>query len=164
MLNQEKCMEIKILHKQGLSMREIVKQLGLSRNTVKYHLDGNRSPSFSRKGKKPLKLDPYKSYIIARVQSVHPVRIPVPVIFREICQQGYEGKIRTLNYFVSRLSQEQIQEEKVVRFETLHGQQMQIDWTILQGGKDRLLAFAGILGYSRSAYVEFTISENSENL
>jgi transposase len=35
MLKEEGVMEIRILHRQGLSIRAIAKQLGLSRNTLR---------------------------------------------------------------------------------------------------------------------------------
>ncbi|STH35205.1 transposase [Escherichia coli] len=36
-------MEIKILHKQGMSCRAIARELGISRNTVKRYLQANLS-------------------------------------------------------------------------------------------------------------------------
>ena len=38
MLVKEQCMEIAILHQQGLSYRQIAKTLEISRNTVKKYL------------------------------------------------------------------------------------------------------------------------------
>ena len=43
MITLEEHMTIKILHQQGHSQREIAKQLNISRNTVKKHLDGDKA-------------------------------------------------------------------------------------------------------------------------
>jgi DNA-binding NarL/FixJ family response regulator len=38
MLTQEQCVEIRVLSRQGKSIRGIAKELGVSRNTVREHL------------------------------------------------------------------------------------------------------------------------------
>lgn len=43
MVTFETVMEIKILHKQGMSSRAIARELGISRNTVKRYLQENLS-------------------------------------------------------------------------------------------------------------------------
>ncbi|EDR55099.1 Aec56, partial [Yersinia pestis biovar Orientalis str. MG05-1020] len=43
MVTFETVMEIKILHKQGMSSRAIARELGISRNTVKRYLQANLS-------------------------------------------------------------------------------------------------------------------------
>lgn len=45
--------------------------------------------------------------------------------------------------------------EPVVRFETVPGEQMQVDWVEFRKGSDPLYAFCATLGYSRASYVEF---------
>ncbi|WP_146699385.1 helix-turn-helix domain-containing protein, partial [Shigella flexneri] len=44
MVTFETVMEIKILHKQGMSSRTIARELGLSRNTVKRYLQAKSEP------------------------------------------------------------------------------------------------------------------------
>lgn len=43
MLKEEEVMEIGILHGHGLSNREISRQLGISRNTVRRYLENQKS-------------------------------------------------------------------------------------------------------------------------
>jgi len=77
---------------------------------------------------------------------------------------GYEGKIRILQSYMSSLYKELllIKEEEVIRFETLPGEQAQVDWTQIKGGKNPIYAFVMILGYSRYAYVHFTNNMRQE--
>lgn len=164
MLNQEEYMEVKILQRQGKSIREIARNLGISRNTVRTYLRSEKPFIYQRRTRVASKLDPYKKQIIERIKEAHPIRIPATVIYREIRKQGYQGKERIVQYFLRELYEENQPKEQLVRFETPPGKQMQVDWTILQGGKNRLLAFAGVLGYSRSAYVEFVFSETLDML
>ncbi len=44
MVTFETVMEIKILHKQGMSSRAIARKLGISRNTVKRYLQAKSEP------------------------------------------------------------------------------------------------------------------------
>ncbi|WP_146625834.1 helix-turn-helix domain-containing protein, partial [Shigella sonnei] len=44
MVTFETVMEIKILHKQGMSSRAIARELGLSRNNVKRYLQAKSAP------------------------------------------------------------------------------------------------------------------------
>ena len=75
---------------------------------------------------------------------------------------GYQGQITTLRIFLQ--SQQKVEKEKLVRFETEPGQQMQVDWTWIQKGDQPLGAFVGILGFSRRAYVDFVTNEKEETL
>ena len=98
MLKLEGVMEIRILHKQGLSIRAIARQLGVSRNTVREYLRSDKPPAYSPREKRSSKLDPYKPYIQERVQSARPNWIPGTVIDREIRALGYPGSIRLVRY------------------------------------------------------------------
>ncbi|AJJ45428.1 helix-turn-helix family protein [Yersinia pestis] len=49
MVTFETVMEIKILHKQGMSSRAIARELGISRNTVKRYLQAKSEPQNIRR-------------------------------------------------------------------------------------------------------------------
>jgi transposase len=49
-----------------------------------------------------------------------------------------------------------------VRFETLPGKQMQVDFTTIRRGRHPLKAFVATLGYSRASFVRFSEREDSE--
>ena len=68
MINQEERMEIKVLIKQGISIRKIAKQLGISRNTVRKCLRSNKDAVYQTRPNKEKKLDPYQDYLIERIE------------------------------------------------------------------------------------------------
>ena len=63
MLVAEESVEIRVLKRQGKSIREIARVLAVSRNTVRRYLRGEGLPRYEREPR-PSKLDPYKHYIV----------------------------------------------------------------------------------------------------
>lgn len=163
MLLEEEAMEIAVLYKQGYSLRWISKQTGKSINTVRKYASGENKPQYKKRPSKLLKLDPYKAYIRERLEAATPFWIPATVIYCEIKNLGYTGKIRQLRYFMASLKPKSIT-EAIKRFETAPGEQMQIDWAHIRYGKVKLYAFIAILGYSRTSYVEFTSNMKIDTL
>ncbi len=94
-------MEIKILHHQGVGIREIARQLGVSRNTVRKYLRNEAEPAYTARPRRCCKLDPYKRYIEERIESARPHWIPARVIERELRALGYQGCIRSLLYLMA---------------------------------------------------------------
>lgn len=163
MIKQEGCMEIRILHRQGVSIREISRQLGVSRNTVRRYLRDDAEPAYAARPQQPGKLDPYTDYLRERVAAAHPEWIPATVLCREIQALGYQGGERLLRYFLAELKPTP-RPDPVVRFETEPGQQMQVDWGVFRRGKAPLSAFVATLGWSRYCYVEFVANEQFATL
>lgn len=151
-------MEIRILHRQGLGVREIARQLGLSRNTVRKYLRSQEVPLYPKRSRRPSKLDPHSDYIRERLEAAKPHWIPSSVLHREICERGYTGSDRLLRRFMATLRPASAP-EPLIRFETEPGQQMQVDWGVFRRGKAPLSAFVATLGWSRYAYVEFVTDE-----
>ena len=63
MLTQEQCVEIRVLSRQGKSIRGIAKELGVSRNTVRDHLRDPRPRRYGPRVPRATKLDPYRAYL-----------------------------------------------------------------------------------------------------
>ncbi|KAF1366351.1 transposase [Yokenella regensburgei] len=85
-------MEIKVLHKRGMSIRAIARELGISRNTVRSHLKAkSETPQYSPRPASSSLLDEYRDYISKRISDAHPYKIPATVIAREIQERGYRG-------------------------------------------------------------------------
>lgn len=162
MLTMEEVMELKVLRKQGYSIRQIVRETGLSRNTVKKYLEPNDPPARKARGQRRSKLDAYKAYIGQRQEQAKPHWIPATVIYREILAMGYQGKERIVRQYLSSLKPEPA--TAVVRYETEPGAQMQVDWACLRGKFPRLSAFVATLGWSRYSFVQIVENEKIENL
>lgn len=155
MLTKEIFVDIHVRFAQGQSLRKIASELGISRNTVKHHLQQQTMPTYAKRSQPPTKLAPFKTYLLQRIELAKPDWIPATVLFDEIVESGYQGGIAQLRRFVCQFKPNIIP-EAVVRFETQPGQQMQIDFTSIRRGKKSLKAFVATLGYSRASYSKTT--------
>lgn len=155
-------MEIKVLDRQGVGIREIARQLGCSRNTVRRYLRGQAMPRYGPRPPRETKLEAFKSYVLERIEAARPRWIPAVVLYREIQALGYEGGLTQLKVFLA--PHKRLEPEPVVRFETAPGEQMQADFTHVRRGRDRLVAFVATLGYSRASFVRFTPDETAQTL
>ena len=155
-------MEIKVLAKRGTAVREIARQTGLSRNTVRRYLRDEQARRYKPREPRATKLDPFKDYLLERVAAARPHWIPATVLLRELQEAGYAGGISQLKAFL--LPHKHPEAEPVVRFETPPGKQMQADFTVIRRGREPLLALVATLGYSRASFVRFTAREDAVTL
>jgi transposase len=162
MLTQELLVDIHVLSRQGLGIRAIAKQLQLSRNTVRSYLRNvAKTPTYPARSARPSKLDPYKAFLHERIEAAKPDWIPATVLFREIQAQGYSGQEGLVKMYLRPFKQ--TAPEPVVRYETLPGQQLQVDFTTIGRGRHKLKAWVATLGYSRASYVRFSEFEKQED-
>lgn len=157
MINMEAWVMIRKMLEDGIPVSEIAEQLGCSRNTVYKYAEDSAKPVYKKRAAKPSKLDPFKQYIRTRLD-IAP--FTARRLFEEIKQQGYPGKLTRVKIFVREVKQGHIQ-RAVMRFETMPGQQAQVDWgefgTIMENEVEKkLYCFFMILGYSRTKYIKFT--------
>ncbi len=144
------------MHHEGKSIREIVRTLGVARNTVRWYL---RNPGLRHQGKRakrPSKLEPFTDYIKKRLAAGV---FNCVVLLRELRAQGYTGGSTILKDFVKPF-REIRRNTAVVRFETAPGEQAQVDWGKVKyrtaDGRTRSLwVFVMTFGWSRAIYVEF---------
>lgn len=151
-------MEVKVLARRGAGIREIARQMGISRNAVRRHLRGEVGSVRSRQ-RRITKLDAFTDYVLGRIAAARPHWIPATVLLRELHDAGYTGGITQLKLFLA--PHKQTPADPVVRFETAPGEQMQCDFTVVRRGRCPLLAFVATLGYSRATFVRFTAREDS---
>lgn len=162
MLNQESLVDIHVLHRQGHSIRAISRQMGIARNTVRSYLrDLARTPAYGPRSDRASKLDPFKPYLRDRIEAAKPYWIPVTVLYREITTQGFDGKEGIVKNYLRQFKPNT--QEEVVRFETPPGQQMQVDFTTIRRGHNKLKGFVATLGYSRASYVRFSTHERQDD-
>jgi transposase len=156
-------LEIRVLHRHGKSIREIAREMRVSRNTVRRYLRDEEAERYKPRPSRQTKLDPFKSYIRERLAAAAPERIPGSVLLTELRERGYSGGYTMLKVFVASLKPPAAA-EPVIRFETEPGEQMQVDWAVIRRGENRLSVFVATLGWSRAAYVEFVTDERVETL
>lgn len=154
----ETIVQIKYLAGQGVSKTKIAQKFGVSRQTVYNRLASNELRPASR-GPRASKLDPFKAYIRARLEKFD---LPAPSLLRELRGRGFTGGVTILRQYMAPLKAEYTR-RVTERFETMPGQQAQIDWgecgTVEVGGERRkLYVFVMVLGYSRMMYAHFTTS------
>lgn len=162
MVGLEGALEIRVLHRHGKSIREIAREIGVSRNTVRRYLRDEEAARYKARPPRRRKLDPFKAYIVERMGAAAPEQIPASVLLMELHERGYAGGYTMVKQFVASLKPKTV--EPVIRFETAPGEQMQVDWAVIRRGGDRLSVFVATLGWSRAAYVEFVTDERVERL
>ena len=133
MLDQMAVMEIRVMRRRGSGIREIARELGCSRNTVRRYLREGGTGPYGPRAPRPWKLDPYKAYLSERVEQARPWWIPATVLLREIRERGYTGGISQLKVWLAPMKRREA--EAVVRFETPPGKQMQVDFTEVRRGR-----------------------------
>jgi len=112
---------------EGLSKAEIARRLGISRKTVgrwvkSGQLDRDVEAGFVRykpRPKTPVKLDPYKAYVRARLEAFP--ELSAVRLLEEIRAAGYPGGLTQLKLYVREM-RPQPPAEPVVRFETGPGE------------------------------------------
>jgi transposase len=154
--------EIRVLARRGMGIREIAKQMGCSRNTVRRYLRDEEAQRYGPRAVRGTKLDAHKAYLLERIEAARPRWIPAVVLWREIRERGYEGGLTQLKVYLQ--AYKRVEPEPVIRFETAPGEQLQADFTVIRRGGDPLLAFVATLGYSRASWVRFTASEDAATL
>jgi transposase len=141
---------MKDMRQKGMSITQIAEELGRDRKTVRKWLQETEEPT-GYPDRKPVegKLDGYKDYIRHRMTEGC---LNASVLLDEIRERGYTGSSTILRVFIQPL-RPAVQSKATERFETLPGEQAQVDWghfRVAQDGKfKRLYAFVMVLGYSR---------------
>jgi transposase len=104
MLTQEQAVEVKVLRRQGHSVRAIARETGLSRVTVRRYLqDPEETKRYGPRAPRACKLDRYTDYLRARIEAARPAWIPATVLLREIRERGYTGGMSLLRQTRPRL-------------------------------------------------------------
>lgn len=153
-------MDIRSLHKEGNSIKNIARTTGYSRNTVRKVL--RESPKEFRKPERPSLLDPYQEYLRKRWEEC---ALSAVRLLPEIRAMGYQGSVITLRRYLHTLKPERERLRKLtVRYETPPGKQAQADWAYCgrfhdpDGKPYAVYAFVFVLSFSRMLFVEFTDS------
>jgi len=165
MIDRRTIFEIHRLFNEGLSARKIARSLNLHQKTVaKYLTDPNPTrPVIERASK----LDPFKEEIKAML-AIDPKASAV-VIAQRIASLGFNGEITIVRDYLRKIRGRSKRRQPFIRFESLPGQQCQIDWghfgSLTYGHtKRKLYCMAAVECHSRLLYLEFTHSQRQEAL
>lgn len=154
-------MDIRMLRKEGHSIKAIARQTGRSRNTVRRVLRQAGPTSFNKPQRHSC-LDSFQSYLRQRWEECG---LSAVRLLAEIRAMGYTGSIATLRRYLQTLKPERERLRKLtVRYETPPGKQAQVDWAYAGRFPDPsghiipVYIFVMVLSFSRMLYVEFTSS------
>ena len=150
--------QVRALHRQGHSIRQIARGLDLARNTVRQALRREAPPQYGPRAPRPSLVDPYRPYLAERAAAVG---YNAWRLYLELQALGYPGKYEMVKRTVRPLRAAWDQAiVATVRFETPPGQQWQADWSSvrveLPDGSRRLQLFTMVSSYSRRLYAELT--------
>jgi transposase len=162
MLKVENRFMIKDLRRKGVTISDIARITGHDRKTIRAILDGPVNPPPQKRKGKAKKLDPFVPYLEKRIEEGV---LNCNKLLDEISRQGYQGGYGLIKTFV-RPHREARRQEATVRFETGPGEQAQVDWAHFgfiehHGCRRRLYLFVMTLSWSRSMYLEFTVSTDA---
>jgi len=141
----------------GKSIRQIAREAGLSRNTVRKYLRAEGLPERKERPKRGSKLDPFKPTLD---QLMADGVYNTEVLWERIREQGYKGGKTLVKDYVKPHRPPRMA-PAVQRYETKPGDPAQVDWGIAdyvdeKGVLRKAPVFVMTLGYSRAMYIKFT--------
>lgn len=120
-------MDVKLLHRQGVSIRGIARRTGLSRTTVRGILKQVAPKRYGPRRPRPGKLAPF----VTRLEELLKLKpsAPATVLHEAIVKKGYTGHYERVKCWVrERRREETARRRACVRFETVPGLEAQFDW------------------------------------
>jgi transposase len=163
LIDEEEFMDIRALHRQGLTYAEIGRVVGRDWRTVKRYLTEGAQPRYRRK-RVGSKLDPFKPLIdqwLAKDSGLRATRIHQDLVR----DYGFDGGYPTVRRYVGR-ARPKAPEPVSERFETAPGHQAQVDWSheepirTSSGLELPLYGFHMVLGHSRDTFVGLVGSQD----
>ncbi|KKC45812.1 integrase [Paenibacillus sp. D9] len=142
----------------GKKIREIVRETGHARNTVRKYVRDGQIPESKEREKRGSKLDPFKETIDRWMKEDG--LFNCQAMLMRLKEKGYTGGATIIKDYVQQ-KRPPWQSKATVRYETLPGDQAQVDWGFCEtvdanGRAHKLPVFVMVLGYSRATYVEYT--------
>jgi transposase len=157
------------LHRQGLSVSAIARQIGVDRKTVRtYIAKGLEPPAYKRRPPTEGLVASFEPYLRDRL-AAYP-GLTARRLFREIRERGFEG-----GYSVVRDCVRDIRPVSgagyEVRFETPPGDQAQVDFARFEveftdepGVRRIVWLFSMVLGYSRLIWARFVVHQDLQSV
>jgi transposase len=168
-VNLGELMMILELHRQGLKVSAIARQLGVDRKTVrKYIARGLEPPAYGPRPVQQKSTDPFLPYLrdrLAAFPGLTAVRL-----CRELRERGYVGGYTAVKRAVREIRPTAVTPFEV-RFETPPGEQAQVDLARFEveftdePGVTRIVwLFSMVLGYSRLIWARFVVHQDLQSV
>lgn len=127
MVRQEVWMDVKLMHRQGHSLRHIARLTGMSRVTVRRILSSPAPKGYGPRPLRPSKLDPFVPRLEALVEE-RP-KATASWLHRQLTVAGFDGCYETVKLRMrTHRREERARARACVRFETAPGLESQFDW------------------------------------
>jgi transposase len=157
------------LHRQGLSVSAIARQLCIDRKTVRSAISkGLEPPKYKTRAPRPRLTDPFEPYLKERL-AAYPA-LTAKRLWREVKERGYTGGYSSLRNCVRDLRPPSTAGFEA-RFETPPGEQAQVDFAHFEveftdepGVKRIVWLFSMVLGYSRLIWARFVVHQDLQSV
>jgi transposase len=157
------------LHRQGLSVSAIARQLGIDRKTVRtYIAKGLEPPTYKTRAPRPRLTDAFVPYLRQRLNSFP--TLTGRRLWRELKERGYRGGYTAITDIVREIRPVRVGGYEV-RFETPPGEQAQVDFAQFdvefsdEPGIRRIVwLFSLVLGYSRLIWARFVVHQDLQSV
>jgi len=152
------------LHRQGISVSAIARQLGIDRKTVRKHIAaGLTAPSYKARPPRERLIVSFEPYLRERLAAFP--TLTGRRLWREIKERGYAGGYTAVTDLLRGLRPPRAKGFEV-RFETPPGEQAQVDFARFDveffdepGVKRIVWLFSIVLGHSRFIWARFVLHQ-----
>ena len=157
------------LHRQGVSVSAIARQLGIDRKTVRVHIaNGVAQPVYKARPPRPRVVEPYVPYLRERIGAFP--TLTGSRLLRELRERGYEGGYSAVTDILRELRPTRPPAFEV-RYETPPGEQAQVDFARFEveftdepGVRRIVWLFSMVLGHSRLIWARFVIHQDLQSV
>ena len=157
------------LHRQGVSVSAIARQLGVDRKTVRAHIaKGLAQPVYKARPRRPRLIEPFAPYLRERVASFP--ALTGSRLLRELREHGYTGGYSAVTDILRELRPTRLPAFEV-RYETPPGEQAQVDFARFEvefpnepGVKRVVWLFSMVLGCSRLIWARFVLHQDLQTV
>lgn len=166
MVEPELVRQARSLTGQGWSIRQVARELGLARNTVRRYVRGGELAEVQRRpGAWRLTV---RDRELAQELFEGQAEGNAVVVAELLAEHGVKASVRTVQRVIQPRRREKAAAQlATVRFETEPGHQMQIDfgekWVSIRGERVKVHLLAAVLGYSRRIFVKAFLSERQDD-
>ena len=157
------------LHRQGLSVSAIARQVGIDRKTVRtYIAKGLEPPAYKKRAAPPSVIDSFEPYLRERLAAFP--ALTARRLLRELKERNFPGSYSVVRDRVREIRPARISGYEV-RFETPPGEQAQVDFARFEveftdepGVKRIVWLFSMVLGYSRLIWARFVLHQDMQSV